>query len=109
EGRASILHMEHTPLGLAPMLGVSEAELLAALERGRTVLFDARTRRARPARDEKVLAAWNGMMLRALAESGACLDRADFIEAAEQNAAFLLAAMRGTDGRMFRTWKPGHD
>jgi uncharacterized protein len=108
EGRASILHMEYTPLELAPRSGVSEAELLAALERGRQVLFEARTKRVRPARDEKVLAAWNGMMLRALAEAASSLDRADFLEAAVRNAEFLLDNMRGPNGRMFRTWKPAH-
>jgi uncharacterized protein YyaL (SSP411 family) len=108
EGRASILHMDHTPLEVAPRLGVSEAELLAALERGRKVLFDARSRRARPARDEKVLAAWNGMMLRAMAEAGCCLGRAEFLEAAERNGNFLLNQMRSPDGKLHRTWKPGH-
>src|SRR5919204_4774316 len=108
EGRASILHMDYTPLELAPKLGVTEAELLAALERGRQVLFEARSRRARPARDEKVLAAWNGLMLRALAEAGSVLNQPDFLSAAIRNAEFLLATMRRADGALYRTWKPGH-
>jgi uncharacterized protein len=108
EGRASILRMQHTPLQVAQQLGVSEAEVLAAIERGRTVLFEARTQRVRPARDEKVLAAWNGMMLRAIAEAGSVLERADFIAAAERNASFLLEHMRTPDGHLHRTWKPGH-
>jgi uncharacterized protein len=108
EGRASILHMDYTPLELAPRLGVTEAELLAALERGRQVLFEARSRRVRPARDEKVLASWNGLMLRALAEAGAALNRADFLAAAIRNAEFLLGTMRRADGALHRTWKPGH-
>jgi uncharacterized protein YyaL (SSP411 family) len=107
EGRASILHMDYTPLDLAARLGVPEAELLAGLERGRQVLFEARTRRVRPARDEKVLAAWNGMMLRAIAEAGRVLGRADFLSAAVRNAEFLLGSMRAPDGAMHRTWKPG--
>ena len=108
EGRASILHMDYTPLELAPKLGVTEAELLAALERGRQVLFEARSRRVRPARDEKVLASWNGLMLRALAEAGAVLNRPDFLAAATRNAQFLLEHMRRPDGALHRTWKPGH-
>jgi uncharacterized protein YyaL (SSP411 family) len=108
EGRASILHMDHTPLEVATRLGVSEAEVLAALERGRQVLFEVRARRVRPARDEKVLAAWNGMMLRALAEAGRVLARPDFLAAAVKNAEFLLGSMRAPDGAMHRTWKPGH-
>ena len=108
EGRASILRALHTPLETAQRLGVTEAELLAALERGRTILFEARSKRVRPARDEKVLAAWNGLMLRALAEAGAVLERADFVAAAERNATFLLEHMRTADGHLHRTWKPGH-
>jgi uncharacterized protein YyaL (SSP411 family) len=107
EGRASILHMDDTPLDVASRLGVSEAEVLAALERGRQILFEARSRRVRPARDEKVLAAWNGMMLRAIAEAARVLNRPDFLEAAVRNAEFLLGSMRSPDGAMHRTWKPG--
>jgi uncharacterized protein YyaL (SSP411 family) len=108
ERRASILQMQRTPFELAPELGVTEVELLAALERGRALLFEARSRRVRPARDEKVLAGWNGLMLRAIAEAASVLNRQDFLQAAERNAAFLLDKMRGPDGRMHRTWKPGH-
>ncbi len=108
ERRANILHMPRSPEAVAAQLGVPDTELLAALERGRAVLFEARSHRVRPARDDKVVAAWNGMMLRALAEAGAVLARADFIAAAEQNATFLLREMRGTDGRLRRTWKAGH-
>ncbi len=107
EGRASILRIQQTPLEVAQREGVSEAELLSALERGREVLFQARNKRVRPARDEKVLASWNGMMLRALAEAASVLDRHHFLRAAERNAEFLLSSMY-VDRRLHRTWKPGH-
>ncbi len=109
ERRASILHMQHTPVEIAQKLSVTEARLLAALERGRAQLFEVRARRVRPARDEKVLAAWNGMLLRAVAEAASILARPDFLEAAERNAAFLVEVMRGQDGRLYRTWKPGRE
>jgi uncharacterized protein YyaL (SSP411 family) len=108
EGRASILHVDDTPTELAARLGLSEDDVLRALERGRKVLFEARALRERPARDEKVLASWNGMMLRALAEAARVLDRTDFLHAALRNADFLLSTMRRPDGAMYRTWKPGH-
>jgi uncharacterized protein YyaL (SSP411 family) len=108
ERRSSILHVDHTLREVSARLGVTEAELLVALERGRRVLFEARSARVRPARDEKVLAAWNGLMLRALAEAGSVLGREDILQAAQRNAAFLLGMMRQADGGMYRTWKPGH-
>jgi uncharacterized protein YyaL (SSP411 family) len=108
EGRASILHVDDPPSELAPRLGVTEAELVRALERGRRVLFEARSHRVRPARDEKVLSAWNGLMLRALAEAARVLERPDFLKAAIENADFLLTRLSSPDGGLYRTWKPGH-
>jgi uncharacterized protein YyaL (SSP411 family) len=109
EHGASILHMPETPATVASRVGVPETQLLEVLERGRTVLFEVRERRVRPGRDEKVLASWNGMMLRALAEAGRILQQPRYVQAARNNAEFLLSQMRGGDGRMLRTWKPGHE
>jgi uncharacterized protein len=108
EGRASILHVDDPPAAVAARLGISEAELERALERGRRLLFEARSQRVRPARDDKVLAAWNGMLLRALAEAARVLERGDFLDAAIKNAEFLLSRMQTADGGLYRTWKPGH-
>jgi uncharacterized protein len=72
------------------------------------VLFEAREQRVRPGRDDKVLTAWNGMFLRALAEAASVLGYDEFRAAAVRNAEFLLGTMRRSDGRLFRTWKPGH-
>jgi len=67
-------------------------------------LMAARVRRARPHRDEKVIAGWNGLMLRAVADAGRVLDRRDLVIAAEANARFLLSRMRER-GRMRRSYK----
>jgi uncharacterized protein len=72
----------------------------------RARLLEARSRRVRPGRDDKVLAAWNGLACRAFAEAGRALGRADYVAAAVRNAEFLLGAMR-RDGRLLRTWKNG--
>jgi hypothetical protein len=70
-------------------------------------LFTARQRRVPPARDDKVLTAWNGLMLAAFAEAARVLGRDDYRRAAEANAAFLLAELRDERGRLLRTWKDG--
>jgi len=60
----------------------------------------------KPGRDDKVLAAWNGLMARAFAEAGRALGRADYLSAARRNAEFVLGSMRA-EGRLLRTWKAG--
>ncbi|HYS28242.1 MAG TPA: thioredoxin domain-containing protein [Candidatus Limnocylindria bacterium] len=79
------------------------AEIMA---RVRPSLMAARERRVRPRRDEKILAGWNGLMLRALAEAGRAMERADWLELARRNARFLLARLRA-DTRMLRSFKDG--
>jgi len=76
-----------------------------AIERGRAALFARRETRVRPGRDDKVLLSWNALMLRALTEAAAALDRDDWFEAARTNARFLLDEMRRPDGRFLRSWR----
>jgi len=76
-----------------------------AVERARRALFDARTTRIRPGLDDKVLTEWNGLMLSTLAEAAAATGRADWLEAATSNAAFLCDALRREDGRWLRSWQ----
>jgi uncharacterized protein YyaL (SSP411 family) len=69
-------------------------------------LFDHREQRIKPARDEKIITAWNGLMLASFAEAGVILDRADYTEAARRNAEFILSHLR-RDGLLLRTYKNG--
>jgi uncharacterized protein len=87
------------------LVGTSEEREALAGERRR--LLEARERRVRPGRDEKVLASWNGMMLAAFAEAARALDRDDYRQVAAANAGFLLSELR-TDGyRLHHSWKEG--
>ena len=85
------------------LAGEPDPEALAPLRRR---LLEARAKRVRPGRDDKVLAGWNGLACRALAEAGRALGRSDYVAAAVRNAEFLLDSMR-RDGRLLRTWKGG--
>ena len=91
---------------VAGRLGVASERLQSAIDRGRHALFEARERRVKPGRDEKVLTAWNGLMLRAFAEAAAAFDRDDYRETAVKNAEFVVASLR-QDGKLLRTWKDG--
>jgi uncharacterized protein YyaL (SSP411 family) len=72
----------------------------------RAALLAARAQRVRPARDDKVVAAWNGLAIAALAEVGLLLERPGFIEAATA-AAELLAGTHLSGGRLLRTSRDG--
>jgi uncharacterized protein YyaL (SSP411 family) len=79
----------------------------ARLAEIRRKLYDARAERVRPGLDDKRLTAWNALMISALAEAGAALEVADYVDAAVQCAEFVLRELRDADGRLLRTWKDG--
>jgi len=84
-----------------------DADAFAAWERSlRERLHAVRARRIAPITDDKVLADWNGMMLRALAETGRLLGRADLVDAARALADFLRGTMH-VDGRLRHAWRAG--
>jgi hypothetical protein len=77
------------------------------LDDWRRRLYDVRAQRVWPGLDDKRLTSWNALMISALAEAGAVLERADYLEAATQAAEFVLGSLRDEDGRLLRTWKDG--
>jgi uncharacterized protein YyaL (SSP411 family) len=98
--------------------GVPE-DLLRPFEHGRSIirgrlepellarLFEERERRPKPARDDKVVASWNGLLLAALAEAARRLERDDWREDAVRLAEFLLGPLSNEEGRLYRTWRDG--
>jgi len=91
---------------VAKSVGISKAELETSLQESRRKLFELRETRIKPDRDEKILTAWNGLMLASFAEAGVILNRPDYTEAARRNAEFGLSNLR-ENGRLLRTWKDG--
>jgi uncharacterized protein YyaL (SSP411 family) len=69
-------------------------------------LLQARGHRPQPARDDKVVAAWNGLAIAALAEAGALLDRPEYVHTADR-CADLLCDVHVVDGRLLRTSRDG--
>ena len=91
EGR-NILHLSKPIAVCAKILGRDAASLEEELAADRAVLLEARARRVRPGRDDKVLVSWNGLMIDALARAGAVLDEPRYRTAAAAAADFLLDA-----------------
>ena len=85
----------------------AEAGAPANLATAREALYLARAKRSWPNLDDKRLASWNALMISALAEAGAALQRVDYLEAARECAEFLLGPMRDAEGRLLRTYNDG--
>lgn len=80
-------------------------ELVLAGARGR--LLERRATRPQPARDGKALAAWNGLMIAALAEAGRLLGEDRYTAAARRAAETIVGGLLGEDGALGRSWKDG--
>ncbi|MDK0521789.1 thioredoxin domain-containing protein [Streptomyces sp. ML-6] len=87
-----------------PGTGVADADRVADV---RARLLAARELRPRPGRDDKVVAAWNGLAIAALAETGAYFGRPDLIERATEAADLLVRVHMGDVARLARTSKDG--
>jgi len=105
EGK-NILHVARPPEAVADEFGLSTEELWNRMTGIRAKLFAVREERVRPGRDEKILAAWNGLMLRSFAFAARITGREDYLEAAVKNANFVLKKLK-EDGRIHRSYKDG--
>lgn len=104
---SNILHVALTPGEVAEKHGMTRDQVAAAVSRAGAALLAVRTTRVRPGLDHKVVAAWNGLAIRAFAEAGAALNRPDLVAEAEAAAAFVLDEMTDGDGRLHRSWSRG--
>ncbi len=102
----NVLQKQSQDEELAAALDMPVEHLQARLESIEQRLFAARSQRIRPATDDKVLVSWNALALRSFAEAARYLDRPDYLEIAQHNAAFLIAAIHPAD-RLLRSWRKG--
>jgi len=105
EGK-NILNIRQDPEEFAETKGLTADQLGDIINRGSKALLEVREQRIHPMRDDKVLASWNGLMLRSFAEAAAALGRPDYLAVAIKNAGFLVGSMK-SDGRLLRTYRDG--
>jgi hypothetical protein len=100
------LHVNENPAELAEPRSFDSTDPDPVAARARQKLFEEREKRVRPGRDEKILTAWNGLMIKGMAGAGRRLNRADLVESAERSLDFIRSHLwRG--GRLFATYKDG--
>jgi uncharacterized protein YyaL (SSP411 family) len=102
----SILHCAVEPAWLAQEFGKDVAAIEQMLSEGRRRLFEARERRVKPFRDEKIIVAWNGLMISAFLDAANLLDEAAVQADALRAIDFILRQLV-RDGRLLHSWKDG--
>ncbi|MCW5878419.1 MAG: thioredoxin domain-containing protein [Anaerolineales bacterium] len=105
EGKTILQRAKHDA-ELGEQFGLAAEQVPVRLRAGLDALLAARSSRVRPGTDDKVLTAWNGLMLIAFAEAARYLKRPDYLQAAQRNADFLLTQMQ-PGGRLLRSWRAG--
>jgi uncharacterized protein len=105
EGK-NILNIPSDPNEVSASLGITVEELEKVIADCRRMLREARDKRTKPRRDEKILASWNGLMLKSFAEAARVLKRPDYRRIAEENALFIIQNMF-LGRQLFHSWKDG--
>ena len=105
EGRWN-LHILADTSELAKENGLAPREVRRHLKSARDRLFEARDRRVRPGRDEKILTSWNALMIRGMARAGRLLVQPDWLASAERALQFLRD-FHWQDGRLLATSRDG--
>jgi uncharacterized protein YyaL (SSP411 family) len=103
----NILHFDESLEELAPYKGLTLEELITRVHNIRDALFEVRKKRIPPAKDDKVLTDWNGLMIAALAKAGNVLNEANYLEYAMKTADFLLNQMCDRDDTLYHRYAKG--
>ncbi len=93
--------------GTAGRIGADPERFRTAVLEARETLFRVREQRVRPATDDKILSAWNGLAITALSEAGMVFEEPSYVEAAVAAAEFILAELLDPQGRLLRSWRDG--
>lgn len=103
----NILYQSRSLEETARRFGLAESDLAPELARAAQILLEARSKRIRPHLDDKVLTAWNGLMISAFARAAALLDEPRYLTAAQRATTFLRVHMLTPDGVLLRRYRDG--
>ena len=104
----NVLMEQRSVSGTAAHLGIPVDAVAESLNASRRKLFHERAKRPSPHLDDKILCAWNGLMISAFAKAGALLQQNEFIASAEKAARFIRLQMSAlSSGELRRSWRSG--
>jgi uncharacterized protein len=103
----NILYLRAPLQEIAAQMKMSSGGLQARIETACRKLLAARQKRSPPRKDDKILTAWNGLMIAAFAKGAQAFGDAEYAHVAEHAADFVLGNMRASDGRLFHVYEDG--
>jgi len=106
EGGASVLNIAMSISKVSELYGIPIPELETLLREGREKLFHKREKRVKPARDEKILTSWNGLMISGMLDGFKLTGKEEYLKAAEEAIQFILEGIR-RQGRLMRVFHQG--
>ncbi len=104
EDQSNVLFRKESDENLSVLLGLEVNELQTKIQSAKNKVFKARERRIRPGLDNKILASWNGLMLKGLCDAYKAFDDASFLESALKNAKFIIDNLITNNGRLSRVY-----
>ena len=107
EDALSIPHVNENLDSFARKAGLPPDEVGDSLEKARGVLFERREKRIHPLKDDKILTAWNGLMIAALARAARTLEEDIYSLAAARAVDFILTELKTPSGRLMRRYRNG--
>ena len=107
EPPSNVLHFVDHPSLLASTHGLSEIEFNTKIDAIDAALLKVRDTRDQPMTDDKVITAWNGLMIAGFADAARVLKNEQWVERAKRAADFILTEMRNKNGMLLRTWRNG--
>jgi uncharacterized protein len=104
---ANVLFLKDRPDRVGASMGMSLDDFQSRIREVNERLYAVRSTRKQPRLDDKVIAAWNGLMIGAFARAGAELQEPSYVDAADKAARFILSGMRDAEGRLLRISRAG--
>ena len=107
ENNQNILFKTDDDKGIANTYKITEEELLTQIKEAKELLLAARSKRIRPALDDKILTAWNALMLKGYCDAYRTFNEPECLKMALRNADFILQNMKAEDNSLSRNYKNG--